>query len=1062
MADTDLPKDAAKILQQLADASRYSGKSVELTSDKIKTLARAFNQMQDAAASAGKDMTDVAKNIQDAFNDASGTLVNFTKTGISEGYQLQSMFAAIAAMMIDTPVKKLNDQLKEEQKILDDLTKNQNKLLDDAQKEKTLSEDTIKGLKDKIAQEEKYCKKRTSCDESTISSLNTQLKKEEDLLKHKDDVVVKLKDQVHIDEESIKQQKDKIKKLQDQAGKLENIKKIAKDVLLVFTDAFDRFVELDKAAESFRNNTKLMRDQMVEIEKSALNVNQELVSQGVTIDKAYQSAQSLVNAFSNAYTVTQSQIKAVSQLNANLGVTEDNAAGFLQKMESVGGLTTQQSIGMAGLAAGAAKAAGVPLDKVMHDVANASDTTLATMKGNVRQMTMAAIQAQRLGVNLEKSAAAARGLLNFQDSIDAEMEASVLLGRSLNLNYARQLSFVGDVAGAQKEILNQVRSVGDFTKMNVFQQEALAKATGYSVSELTTMLKNEERLSKLKPEQKKAYEDATKSLKEQNEETGEQLLQQAQMQSAMNQLSNTFKSFRQILADILTPVVNVAVKLLIPVLKLALVIFNALLIPVKILSKALYAMFEPIEPIVQKISDAFDGTNAYIEKIVQGAIDLGVILIKMSLPIKLVFSMFSSIGNVVMSIGRYVAIMGADFQRFGGILKPIGDVFIFIARQIREFGKTGDILVPIFNTTAKIFSRINAFATGLLRPISGIISAFGSASGMVGKFAAGFGSIGRVVGLLGVAGRAIPFVGQLLTIIQAVWGFFSRIMKGMGIFEALGETLYDVFIGPFEMLFELLGKIPVIGGVFQQISKIFPIIKTVITQVFAIFQTGWNSIKDLFSGKNILPSLLNIGKSFLTSMLLVPTLILKLVSLVFPKAWSAIKDFFSDVVDKIKGLFSGGGGIGEFIINAVKNVFSVVTMIPMLMIRGFIWYIKTVPMMIWDAVTGIFSKIKEWLSTFDVFGGIFKGLSSIGGGLVSGVTDKISSIGNVVGSVFSETEKETPNTTVTKTETSSDVIAAIQETNRKMDALITLMSNGGISVYLDGRKVSEQLAYASS
>jgi hypothetical protein len=45
---------------------------------------------------------------------------------------------------------------------------------------------------------------------------------------------------------------------------------------------------------------------------------------------------------------------------------------------------------------------------------------------------------------------------------------------------------------------------------------------------------------------------------------------------------------------------------------------------------------------------------------------------------------------------------------------------------------------------------------------------------------------------------------------------------------------------------------------------------------------------------------------------------------------------------------------------------------------------------------------------------------------------------------------------------SSDVIDAIERTNQKLDTLISLMMNGGIAVNLDGRKVSEQLAIASS
>ena len=1119
MADTDLPKDAAKILQKAADQTRSTGKAYEMTADEVKKLAKAFNSMQDAASSASDEMVDAARNIETAFSSSHKTLMGFTQTGLTTGTQLQSMFAAIAGMMLDAPVKRLNEELIKEQKILDGLYGSKSSEISLAQKTKQTSEDELKNLETKLAKNKELCEKKSKCDASSMSSLEDLIKKEKDSIKQQGDIIQKEKDKLQLDDKEIKKQEDKIKGLQEQAVKYENIKKIAKETLEVFGDAFDRFVELDKAADSFRNTTKLMRDQMVDIEKAALNVNQELMSQGVSIEKAYDAATALVGAFSNVQTVTQNQIKAVAQLNSNLGVTETNAAGFLQKMESVGGLTEKQSIGMAGLAAGAAKAAGVPLDKVMHDVANASDTTLAMMKGNVRQMTLAAIQAQRMGVSLEKTANAARGLLNFQESVDSEMEASVLLGKNLNLNYARQLSFQGDIAGAQKEIVNQVRSMGEFSKMNVFQQEALAKATGYSVADLTSMLKNEEKLSKLKPEQLKAYEDATKALKEQKEETGEQLLQQSQMQSAMKQLSNTFLTFKQILADILTPVVTVAVKLLIPVLKLALVIFNALLIPVKILAKGLMAMWLPLEPIVQSISDAFDGMNGKVEQLVDFLAPVGVILLKIATPLGWMIRSFTSISGLIISIGRRIAIMGASFQRAGGMLKPIGDVFIFIAKQIREVGKTGDILKPIFNIVSKIFSVIGSGATAIIGRFTGILGMFGSAGGMVGKFAAGFGKVASVVKILGVAGKAIPYVGQVLTIIQAVWGFFSRVMGGMNIFDALGETLYDVFVSPFEMLFKLLTKIPVIGVIFEPILKIFPIIKTAIMDTFGIF----------------------------------------------PKMWESIKGFFSSVVDKIKGIFSGGGsGIGSMILN--------VLMFP---IKMWIAYIKLVfvqiPKFIWTAITTVFTKISEWISSIDIFGGLWDGIKSLGsgimggitsafggavswvrglfsgggndaGGMFSGIMDAIenirttitdtfkeiftaientfSGLGETMGNIFNgvksvvltiiepfqlianviqnigdllinnffkgltsiaqfiggalsfpfkliakvvgvDTATVAPNESLDNN-SSDDVKTAIQETNRKLDTLIQLMSNGGIGVYLDGRKVSEQLAIASS
>ena len=50
----------------------------------------------------------------------------------------------------------------------------------------------------------------------------------------------------------------------------------------------------------------------------------------------------------------------------------------------------------------------------------------------------------------------AENLLDFENSINSEMEASVMLGRNVNLQKARELSLAGDLSGLQDEILNQV------------------------------------------------------------------------------------------------------------------------------------------------------------------------------------------------------------------------------------------------------------------------------------------------------------------------------------------------------------------------------------------------------------------------------------------------------------------------------------------------------------------------------------------------------------------------------------------------------------------------------
>jgi hypothetical protein len=91
----------------------------------------------------------------------------------------------------------------------------------------------------------------------------------------------------------------------------------------------------------------------------------------------------------------------------------------------------------------------------------------------------------------------AQSLLNFESSISSELEAELLTGKNLNLEQARYLALTGDAAGAAAEVAKQVGTSADFGKMNVIQQEALAKAAGMTRDQLAQSLIESEALTKL-------------------------------------------------------------------------------------------------------------------------------------------------------------------------------------------------------------------------------------------------------------------------------------------------------------------------------------------------------------------------------------------------------------------------------------------------------------------------------------------------------------------------------------------------------------------------------------
>jgi hypothetical protein len=115
------------------------------------------------------------------------------------------------------------------------------------------------------------------------------------------------------------------------------------------------------------------------------------------------------------------------------------------------------------------------------------------------------LEARRLGLNLEQSKKISSSLLDFESSIQAELEAELLTGKSLNLELARQKALQGDIVGAAKELVEQVGTYEDFTKLNVLQQNALAKSVGLTADELADSLMLQTNLKRQSEEYLKVY-----------------------------------------------------------------------------------------------------------------------------------------------------------------------------------------------------------------------------------------------------------------------------------------------------------------------------------------------------------------------------------------------------------------------------------------------------------------------------------------------------------------------------------------------------------------------------
>jgi len=210
-------------------------------------------------------------------------------------------------------------------------------------------------------------------------------------------------------------------------------------------------------------------------------------------DEAAKGVTTLAEKLGNAKDVTLGLGINVGVMSGRLGVSGEEAATLVNQFGNLQGLSSDTALNTMEAASQLASANGVAPANVMKDIAENTEFFALYSKDGGANIAQAAIEARRLGVDLATASKISDNLLDYQTSVAAEMEASVLLGRNLNLNKARELAYAGDSAGAMKEALNAAGGIAEFNKMDVFQKKAVAEALGTSVSELQQMSANMEK-----------------------------------------------------------------------------------------------------------------------------------------------------------------------------------------------------------------------------------------------------------------------------------------------------------------------------------------------------------------------------------------------------------------------------------------------------------------------------------------------------------------------------------------------------------------------------------------
>ena len=267
------------------------------------------------------------------------------------------------------------------------------------------------------------------------------------------------------------------------AGILTAVVGLAKALFSAITAVAKKVDEVGQTFGAIAKDTGFLKN-MLEAENAAIRI-------GSNLTEVIGATMTLNSEFGIALSEATALASRSIEVGRAIGIGADEAARLFGSLEAIG-IDAEPFIESA---TNLALAADVAPSAVMKDIAASTDDFALFSKDGGDNIAAAAVQAKKLGLNLSTSAKVAQGLLQFQDSITKELEASVLTGRRLNFQKARELALNNDIEGAMKAVIAQLGGEEEFNKLNAIQRQAVADSIGVSVGELAKLAQGSKKLS---------------------------------------------------------------------------------------------------------------------------------------------------------------------------------------------------------------------------------------------------------------------------------------------------------------------------------------------------------------------------------------------------------------------------------------------------------------------------------------------------------------------------------------------------------------------------------------
>jgi hypothetical protein len=466
------------------------------------------------------------------------------------------------------------------------------------------------------------------------------------------------------------------------------------------------FYKITAAAKQFREQTGLLNSQTKGLDEQIQRVAMGVAPLGGSMEDVAKAAAVFSNEFDGLEMASDGVLTSMVALNKNFGVSIEGSAKLNKMFTSMSDMSSDTAQQLINTTAEAAKLVGVSPNKVIEDMAGASEEAYNFFNGSPQALAKAAVEAAKLGTSIQQATSVARGLLDFESSITAELEASAMLGTRINFNKARALAADKDALGAQKAVVDEVAKLGDLSKISVYEMESLAKAAGMPIADLQRQIDIRQNLGELEGDQLKAAMqmlDAGKAItdisKEDLDISAQRIANQREMQSEFDNMGNELKAMGTEFLLALAPIGKLFVGIIKFVAPIAKGFFD-------IIGKSLGRVFAAVDNLMAPFKEIFGGESS--EGLVKVLTFVGEYLGRtISFAIGLIARLIDGVANTLGGIWKIVkGIFTLDFgmiwdgikQGLGGILEGIFAIPLAIY----------DTFVDLFDSLLGIFGSIGA------------------------------------------------------------------------------------------------------------------------------------------------------------------------------------------------------------------------------------------------------------------------------------------------------------------------------------------------------------------